>query len=470
MMNILSALNLKREYTLTEKIEFGIATLLFFIGFSVVISEEPTAYGALFGVNYLYLIFIICFFYLSFLLLNFVVIPTIDLRETLLRNMIIIAVIIGLSFAISPHLDDNPLLVGLSVYFFGKYSLLFLWRRFRIFREERGSFSTGILLAVIFYLLLMISMFAGEAHPAAMAIPGFLIPFSIGLYVFLFQQILPKAVQKKNPVRNYIWKVLLLVIASGIPLGLLVYLLSGDEDVPVIVAMLNFPVQLLLTAPLGWVMYKRYIKDKEEVQKLQKELGHSTAKFDFLRSQINPHFLFNALNTLYGTAIQENAERTGEGIQKLGDMMRFMLHENMQEKISLDREIEYLENYISLQRLRTDPNPEITIQAQIQQQFAPAQISPMLLIPFIENAFKHGISFREPSHIKIALEKKENILYFDVYNSKHSRQENDPEKDQSGIGLNNVKQRLELLYPSKHELLIRENSKEFFVHLTLELI
>ena len=146
-----------------------------------------------------------------------------------------------------------------------------------------------------------------------------------------------------------------------------------------------------------------------------------------------------------------------------------MLHENVQKKISLDREIEYLENYISLQRLRTDPSPEIIIEAQIQQQFDYAQISPMLLIPFVENAFKHGISFREPSHIKIALEKKENTLYFDVYNSIHPRLANDPEKEHGGIGLNNVKQRLQLLYPSKHELLIRENSREFFVHLTLQL-
>jgi LytS/YehU family sensor histidine kinase len=94
----------------------------------------------------------------------------------------------------------------------------------------------------------------------------------------------------------------------------------------------------------------------------------------------------------------------------------------------------------------------------------------MLLIPFVENAFKHGISFREPSHIKINFETKDKTLNFDVYNSKHVKQENDPEKDKSGIGLNNVKQRLELLYPGKHELIIRETGKEFFVHLTLQLI
>ena len=97
------------------------------------------------------------------------------------------------------------------------------------------------------------------------------------------------------------------------------------------------------------------------------------------------------------------------------------------------------------------------------------QIAPMLLIPFVENAFKHGISFREPSHIKITLEVKNNTLYFDVANSKHIKQENDPEKDKSGIGLNNVKQRLQLLYKDRHELIVRETGKDFFVHLTLQL-
>jgi sensor histidine kinase YesM len=93
----------------------------------------------------------------------------------------------------------------------------------------------------------------------------------------------------------------------------------------------------------------------------------------------------------------------------------------------------------------------------------------MLLIPFVENAFKHGISLREPSHIRVTLDVKDQVLYFDVNNSKHHKPENDPEKDKSGIGLNNVKQRLQLLYPARHELIIRETSREFFVHLTIQL-
>jgi LytS/YehU family sensor histidine kinase len=265
------------------------------------------------------------------------------------------------------------------------------------------------------------------------------------------------------------FRVFLLLIIAIFPLGLLIALLTQEGEATTAGSFFIMAFQLLVTAPVSWFMYKRQMQGNEEIYDLKKELGRSNANFDFLRSQINPHFLFNALNTIYGTAIQENAERTSEGIERLGGMMRFMLQENMQEKISLSREIEYLNNYISLQRLRTDTIPSIKIEADVPEQVSPVQIAPMLLIPFVENAFKHGISFREPSHIKVALEFKENTLYFDVYNSKHIRLENDPEKDKSGIGLNNVRQRLQLLYAGKHELIIRETGREFFVHLTIQL-
>jgi two-component system, LytTR family, sensor kinase len=292
---------------------------------------------------------------------------------------------------------------------------------------------------------------------------------AILLYGYSLHVFIPKAITKKKPFRAYIGKVCLVLIASFIPCGMLGFLFSQNPDAGLAIAFFNVAFQLFITAPFSWIIYKRMIEGNEELSVLKKELGQSNANFDFLRSQINPHFLFNALNTIYGTALQEKAERTSEGIEKLGDMMRFMLQENMQEKISLSREIDYLHNYISLQRLRTDANPMITINVNIEQQVLPVQIAPMLLIPFVENAFKHGISFREPSHIKITLEIKDKTLYFDVFNNKHVKQESDPEKNKSGIGLTNVRQRLTLLYPGKHELIIRETGKDFFVHLTIQL-
>ncbi|HEX7754021.1 MAG TPA: histidine kinase, partial [Niabella sp.] len=113
--------------------------------------------------------------------------------------------------------------------------------------------------------------------------------------------------------------------------------------------------------------------------------------------------------------------------------------------------------------------PGIQILVRIEEPAAALLITPMLLIPFIENAFKHGVSLREPSYISIALHTQNNILYFDVQNSIHLKPDGDPEKFKSGIGLPNVKERLQLEYPERHELVIRQTAKDFFVHLTINL-
>ena len=230
------------------------------------------------------------------------------------------------------------------------------------------------------------------------------------------------------------------------------------------------PAQLLVIPVISWIVYQTKNKrDVEEIKALKTELGKSDANLNFLKSQINPHFLFNALNTLYGTALQENAARTSEGIQKLGDMMRFMLEENVADKTMLATDIDYLKNYISLQKLRIATSENINIDTDIEEPTEQYLIAPMMLLPFVENAFKHGISLNSPSHVKVTLQTKEAKLYLDVSNSINKGTENDPERFQGGIGLQNVKQRLELLYPGKHELIIRENAKEFFVHLTIAL-
>jgi two-component system LytT family sensor kinase len=228
-------------------------------------------------------------------------------------------------------------------------------------------------------------------------------------------------------------------------------------------------IPCILTVGLSWWVYSANEEKYKQLSTLKTALGASDANLQFLRSQINPHFLFNVLNTLYGTALSEQAEKTGEGIQKLGDMMRFMLHENTQDKIPLTREMEYLHNYIDLQNLRIALSDNVEIKISITDKYNALSIAPMLLIPFIENAYKHGISFQHRSWINISMQLNDNVLQLDVYNSLHPEKENDPEKHLSGIGLENVKQRLQLLYPNKHELVIRQNQSEFFIHLTLQL-
>lgn len=243
-----------------------------------------------------------------------------------------------------------------------------------------------------------------------------------------------------------------------------------DEDFFLNLLGITVFILFFIQAPAQWFFFKRLARNHEELFAIRKELDQTEANVDFLRSQINPHFLFNALNTVYGMAIQENAAQTSEAIEKLGSMMRFMLQENTQEKILLIRELEYLNNYITFQRLRTDTNSNIKIQVALQPVSGSAtQIAPMLLIPFVENAFKHGISFKAESLIRISLELKENVMYFDVFNTKHARSEHDPEEFSNGIGLTNVKQRLQHVYPGRHELIIRETSQDYFVHLVITL-
>ena len=243
---------------------------------------------------------------------------------------------------------------------------------------------------------------------------------------------------------------------------------GGPEDVVVPVFVSMWMAQLLLITPISWLIYRQR-KDKIlALRGLEKELGQSKADLEFLRSQINPHFLFNVLNTLYGSALQENADQTAGGIQQLGDMMRFMLHENILDQIPMEREIGYLNNYISLQQMRAQSSPLIHIDAKIDEAFCNHRIAPMLLIPFVENAFKHGISLQEESWIKIRLHCDPKSIHFEVRNSVHIRQGEDPEKDKSGIGMKNVLNRLKLVYPGRHEFYVHQDEREFFVQLSIQ--
>ncbi len=242
--------------------------------------------------------------------------------------------------------------------------------------------------------------------------------FGIILYWYLYNKVIPDVITTAGKFREYLLSVLVILFITVPPITMVAYLIFHRLNATFYIAVLNIGLNLFVVAPFAWFLYNyRFVKSKE-LTGLKTALGQSSANLGFLRSQINPHFLFNALNTLYATALQEKADRTSEGIQKLGDMMRFMLQENVQEFISLSREVDYLNNYIALQKLRTQASADIVIQTEIEEQDNYQQIAPMLLIPFVENAFKHGISLKEPSHIKITLNTKDNDLFFDVTNRK----------------------------------------------------
>ena len=187
------------------------------------------------------------------------------------------------------------------------------------------------------------------------------------------------------------------------------------------------------------------------------------AELSFLKAQINPHFLFNTLNNIYSLATDQS-EHTAPAIMKLSNIMRYVLTEARNDMVPLEKEILFTTNYIELQKMRLTGKSNIDF--TVNGDPFGRQIAPMLLLPFVENAFKYGISTREWSPITILFEIKEDSLYFSVSNHKHI---NTALKvaDNTGIGINNTKRRLDLLYDEQYALTIDNAATEFIVHLKI---
>ncbi|MGF1638330.1 MAG: sensor histidine kinase [Cyclobacteriaceae bacterium] len=221
---------------------------------------------------------------------------------------------------------------------------------------------------------------------------------------------------------------------------------------------LTTAIYLLSTA---YIMISEAGRREKEAAILKGEKLHSELKF--LKSQINPHFLFNALNNIYAlTVIKSDA--APEVILKLSDMLRYIIYDCNEDKVPLKKEITYIKNYIDLQKLKEEHQGNI--QVDFSNVNSNQMVAPLLFIPFIENSFKHSkIEDQENGWIKIKLETNDQWLAFEaensIPNSPHAKDA------QGGIGLENVQKRLSLLYAGKHELNIRQSSKEFSVKLKI---
>jgi len=192
-----------------------------------------------------------------------------------------------------------------------------------------------------------------------------------------------------------------------------------------------------------------------DIQKTKTEL-------QLLRAQVNPHFLFNVLNTIYGQAIIKS-DHTADSIAKLSDLMRYSLKEANVPMVTLDKEIEYLESYISLQKLRLTDKTKVDF--QIKGNMNTLQVPPMLFIPFIENAFKYGVSNEVETIIKISIEVLERQIDFLVENTKLPERVIIEESNQ--IGIKNVKSRLDLIYGSRYNLNIKDTDTNYCVQLKI---
>jgi LytS/YehU family sensor histidine kinase len=212
----------------------------------------------------------------------------------------------------------------------------------------------------------------------------------------------------------------------------------------------------------------RFAKDWFEFESRQKAVENEklTAELNFLKAQINPHFLFNTLNNLYYLAYSKS-ENTTEVIAKLSQMMRYMIYESNHAKVLLSREIEYMQNYISLERLRL--NNQIPIKLDIEGNIEDVWITPLIFITFLENAFKHGVTNNSSAAwVKVSIRIQNKECIYIVENSKIVNAQVD-NGGKSGIGLQNVQRRLELSYPGQYQLQVEDKADRYFVQLNLRL-
>lgn len=220
-------------------------------------------------------------------------------------------------------------------------------------------------------------------------------------------------------------------------------------------------------------LLKQWWLKQKETEQLSKE--KVSAELQLLKAQIHPHFLFNSLNNIYSFALESSA-KAPEMIQKLSGLLHYMLYDCKQPLVPLGKELKMIQDYISLEKIRYGDrlNLEVTIKeipAAAHREIPSNLIAPLLLIPFVENSFKHGTS-KMPEHPKVTLTItiKDNILFFKLINRKPITITETPVNTNRGLGLKNVQKRLELIYPGQHELQILEDPSEYSVWLKIVLV
>lgn len=223
---------------------------------------------------------------------------------------------------------------------------------------------------------------------------------------------------------------------------------------------------IILLVALSYALLRYWIQN-EKTKRILLEEKLST-EMAFLKSKINPHFLFNVLNSFYAKSLKHDIPELADGIAKLAELMRYMVYETNEDKVILEKEIHHLKNFIQVNQLRIAEDDDVMINFSIKGDLKTVKISPMLLIPFVENAIKHGIEPNTKSVIDISLEIRQNKLYFEVSNTLHGLR-NDIEDESSGFGLDNLKRRLSILYPNAHALETKEGNGLFKSYLSLNL-
>lgn len=286
--------------------------------------------------------------------------------------------------------------------------------------------------------------------------------YHIGLFYFNAFYLYPKLLNKRS-WWVYIICLFAIVAISGFAKVFFLQLNPGFQFTAVNKRLIFFPVAPFLFASIIF----RLVYDRIRFERMEKEARAQRldAELKLLRSQVSPHFLFNMLTNMVSLA-RHQSKLLEPSLIQLSELLRYMLYESNEEKIAVSKEIEHIQNYVSLQQLRF--GEDVMVELQIQNDYPEGMIEPMLLVPFIENAFKHGIGMVKDPFIKISIMVKEPMLTFSVENNYSTS--NQSKDRHSGIGLANVQNRLELLYASNYQLKIADQAGIYSVHLYCKLL
>jgi two-component system, LytTR family, sensor kinase len=321
-----------------------------------------------------------------------------------------------------------------------------------------------ILFWIVWYFFYAFTYSSGVLDKTQFLNNLYLLPVRMaGAYSFIYW-IIPKFLFKKNHLLFFVLFILHALV-FGFSIWLTLYIASGFQSfdsMPFIrPIVLNY--QIPATAAAIYLFKRMYLMQQYSLN-LEKE--KLEAELKFLKSQIHPHFLFNTLNNLYALTLKKS-DKAPEMVIQLSNLLEYMLYSGKETEVELNDELKQLKGYIDLEKIRF--GNRLKIDTEITGNVDGLLIAPLLLLPFVENSFKHGASndLKSP-FIDLKVSIRDNHLLFSVRNS-YSAVSGKYEDFKEGIGLKNVKRRLELLYPFKHSLEIDQKQDNFYVNLTLEL-
>ena len=306
----------------------------------------------------------------------------------------------------------------------------------------------------------------------------FYVPVAIGLiikivlvYINLFF-LLPKFLTQNKGWKYLILNILLLTLCTFTEFGINEYLESGNPENEHMMHYAGLQTRAALNITflgltMGLFLGKKYFQNEKQRQILSEQ--KLDTELQFLKSQINPHFLFNTLNNLFSMAEVSKNKELSKGISELSNLMRYMLDEATENEVPLTKEVDYLKSVIGIKQLQLLETDDVEITFEVSGHIENMSVAPLILAPFVENALKHGIDHKKRSIVNIGLETSKNQIVFKVSNTKSEQYRNGLMRH-SGIGLENVKRRLELIYPERFHLELDDQQDWFKVLLKINLL